>query len=83
MIPLVVFMVWIGVHPNTFLEKMEPSVKHLMTAIKGGNGDEGLRIAANRVAGSSLLVHGGVSSETPPATTNQQPATSNTPGASR
>jgi NADH-quinone oxidoreductase subunit M len=33
MIPLVIFMVWIGVHPNTFLKKMEPSVKHLMTTI--------------------------------------------------
>ncbi|HYC88287.1 MAG TPA: NADH-quinone oxidoreductase subunit M [Thermoanaerobaculia bacterium] len=45
MIPLVVFMVWIGVHPNTFLKKMEPSVKHLMTAVNGGNGDRELRIA--------------------------------------
>ncbi|HJQ37777.1 MAG TPA: NADH-quinone oxidoreductase subunit M, partial [Thermoanaerobaculia bacterium] len=33
MIPLVVFMVWIGVHPTTFLKKMEPSVQHLMTVI--------------------------------------------------
>jgi NADH-quinone oxidoreductase subunit M len=33
MIPLVIFMVWIGVHPNTFLKKMEPSVKHLMTTM--------------------------------------------------
>jgi NADH-quinone oxidoreductase subunit M len=35
MVPLVIFMVWIGVHPNTFLKKMEPSVKHLMTQING------------------------------------------------
>jgi NADH-quinone oxidoreductase subunit M len=35
MIPLVVFMVWIGVHPNTFLKKMEPSVKHLMATMNG------------------------------------------------
>jgi NADH-quinone oxidoreductase subunit M len=34
MVPLLVFMVWIGVHPNTFLKKMEPSVKHLMTTIQ-------------------------------------------------
>lgn len=33
-VPLVVFMVWIGVHPGTFLEKMEPSVKHLMATIQ-------------------------------------------------
>jgi NADH-quinone oxidoreductase subunit M len=35
MVPLVIFMVWIGVHPNTFLKKMEPSVKHLLTTISG------------------------------------------------
>jgi NADH-quinone oxidoreductase subunit M len=40
MVPLVVFMVWIGVHPNTFLKKMEPSVKHLMTTIKGTSGGD-------------------------------------------
>ena len=34
-VPLVIFMVWIGVHPNTFLKKMEPSVKHLLTAVHG------------------------------------------------
>jgi NADH-quinone oxidoreductase subunit M len=34
-VPLVVFMVWIGVHPNTFLKKMEPSVKHLIAQING------------------------------------------------
>ena len=40
MVPLVVLMVWIGVHPNTFLKKMEPSVKHLMTVIHGETGGE-------------------------------------------
>jgi NADH-quinone oxidoreductase subunit M len=33
LVPIVLFMVWIGVHPNTFLKKMEPSVKQLMTRI--------------------------------------------------
>jgi NADH-quinone oxidoreductase subunit M len=37
MIPLIVFMVWIGVHPNTFLKKMEPSVKNLMSSIAPAN----------------------------------------------
>jgi hypothetical protein len=32
-------MVWIGVHPNTFLKKMEPSVKHLLTMVNGGAPD--------------------------------------------
>jgi NADH-quinone oxidoreductase subunit M len=40
MIPLVVFMVWIGVHPTTFLKKMEPSVQHLMTQIGGESGNK-------------------------------------------
>jgi NADH-quinone oxidoreductase subunit M len=33
MIPLVVFMVWIGVAPNTFLRKMEPSVQQLIATV--------------------------------------------------
>ncbi|HVE72336.1 MAG TPA: NADH-quinone oxidoreductase subunit M [Thermoanaerobaculia bacterium] len=45
MIPLVVFMVWIGVHPNTFLKKMEPSVKHLMTTINGPDASGEIRVA--------------------------------------
>ena len=31
-IPLVIFMVWIGIRPNDFLKRMEPSVEALMTA---------------------------------------------------
>jgi NADH-quinone oxidoreductase subunit M len=36
MIPIVIFMVWIGVKPNTFLKKMEPSVKHLLAQVQSG-----------------------------------------------
>ena len=36
MVPLVVLMVWIGVHPNTFLRKMSPSVQKLMTTVQRG-----------------------------------------------
>ncbi len=35
LVPLVVFMVWIGVHPNTFLKKMQPSVQHLIATMNG------------------------------------------------
>jgi NADH-quinone oxidoreductase subunit M len=35
MVPLIIMMVWIGVHPNTFLKKMEPSVRHLVSTING------------------------------------------------
>ncbi|MBW3672133.1 MAG: NADH-quinone oxidoreductase subunit M [Acidobacteria bacterium] len=33
-LPLVLFMVWIGVHPETFLEKTRPSVKALMATVE-------------------------------------------------
>jgi len=33
-IPLVILMVWIGVHPNTFLRKMSPSVTQLLSVVK-------------------------------------------------
>lgn len=35
LVPLVVFMVWIGVHPTTFLKKMQPSVQHLIATMNG------------------------------------------------
>src|SRR5438552_5026956 len=34
LVPLIVLMVWIGVHPSTFLEKMSPSVKELISVVK-------------------------------------------------
>ncbi len=34
MVPLVVLMVWIGVHPQTFLRPMQPSVKQLLAVVK-------------------------------------------------
>jgi len=33
-LPLIVMMVWIGVHPNTFLKRMSPSVNELLTVVK-------------------------------------------------
>src|SRR5207253_884869 len=36
MVPLVVLMVWIGVHPNTFLRKMAPSVEQLIATVERG-----------------------------------------------
>jgi NADH-quinone oxidoreductase subunit M len=35
LVPLIVLMVWIGVYPRTFLEPMTPSVKRLMSVVKG------------------------------------------------
>ena len=48
-VPLVIFMVWIGVKPNTFLKKMEPSVKHLLTTVQGGSGGEKTMVASGGV----------------------------------
>jgi NADH-quinone oxidoreductase subunit M len=39
MVPIVILMVWIGVHPNTFLKKMEPSVKHLIATMTTQRGE--------------------------------------------
>ncbi len=38
MVPLVVLMVWIGVHPNTFTRKMTPSVQQLLTTVQNRGG---------------------------------------------
>jgi NADH-quinone oxidoreductase subunit M len=63
LVPLVIFMVWIGVHPNTFLKKMEPSVKHLMTQI--GNADTRTPMMANEKHRKPAEV---ASTATPPRT---------------
>jgi NADH-quinone oxidoreductase subunit M len=34
-IPLIVMMIWIGVHPNTFLRKMTPSVQQVLNIVNG------------------------------------------------
>jgi NADH-quinone oxidoreductase subunit M len=40
LVPIIVLMVWIGVHPNTFLKKMEPSVKQLLAVVNGQRGGD-------------------------------------------
>ena len=47
MVPLIVMMVWIGVHPNTFLRKMTPSVQRLLTTVQNG-GERGQMMVASR-----------------------------------
>jgi len=92
MVPLVLFMVWIGVHPNTFLKKMQPSVTHLIATINGETDQKMLRVASSelpdslRVASSELPDTLRVASselpgsdrldETPLVTRNPQLATS-------
>jgi NADH-quinone oxidoreductase subunit M len=38
MVPLIILMVWIGLYPNPFLRKMEPSVKQLLAVVKSESG---------------------------------------------
>ena len=35
MVPLLVFVFWIGVYPNTFFDKMNPSLENLIKQVKG------------------------------------------------
>jgi NADH-quinone oxidoreductase subunit M len=34
LVPILIFVVWIGVYPNTFLAPMEPSVKHFIRQVE-------------------------------------------------
>ena len=35
MAPLVALMIWIGVHPTPFLERMEPSIEVVLERVEG------------------------------------------------
>ncbi len=35
MLPLLIFIFWIGLYPNTFLEKMNPALDNLVSQVKG------------------------------------------------
>jgi len=35
MLPLLLFVFWIGVYPNTFFEKMNPALEQLIDQVKG------------------------------------------------
>jgi NADH-quinone oxidoreductase subunit M len=48
MVPLVVLMVWIGVHPNTFLRKMSPSVQKLLKTVQMRDHDRGRAMVAQQ-----------------------------------
>jgi NADH-quinone oxidoreductase subunit M len=45
LVPLMVLMVWIGVHPNTFLRKMAPSVKQLLNTVEKTREGSGTMVA--------------------------------------
>ena len=35
MLPLLLFVFWIGVYPNTFFDKMNPAIEQLIQQVKG------------------------------------------------
>jgi len=77
-VPLLIFMVWIGVHPNTFLKKMEPSVRHLMTSIApaGAHTGAGQTTTAQKPAPSATQI-ASEASGAQRVPMNQQPVTGN------
>ena len=69
MAPLVALMIWIGVHPTPFLERMEPSIEVVLERV------EGARAAAGGTMDAATLVDAGV---IPPETkTGDTPAGEN------
>ena len=63
-VPLVIFMVWIGVHPNTFLKKMEPSVKQLVATIQRQAPSDRTPMVATTAPPSPLRGEGRLSRQT-------------------
>jgi len=49
MVPILVFIIWIGIYPKPFLDKMQVSVEHLIEQIKyTKNIDEGEKREAKK-----------------------------------
>jgi NADH-quinone oxidoreductase subunit M len=85
-VPLIVLMIWIGVHPNTFLRKMTPSVQQLLATVNGidtpkamvaeNAATAGSRPAAHRVALAVRLAAASRGPASPPPLPNdRQPST--------
>ena len=53
MAPLVALMIWIGVHPTPFLERMEPSIEVVLERVEDG------RVGAGAVPDAPMLVEDG------------------------
>ena len=58
--PLVALMIWVGVHPTPFLERMEPSVQVVLERV------EGARTAAQRSAPERVIADSGAGEEAEP-----------------
>jgi NADH-quinone oxidoreductase subunit M len=55
-VPLIILMVWIGVHPNTFLNKMTPSVQKLLATVRGEEQSEIMLTSKTVVSGQWSVV---------------------------
>jgi len=64
LVPLFVFIVWIGVHPNTFLSRMSPSVQQLLSQVQHEREHKVLQARVGQPPALSgqageLAIHGG------------------------
>ncbi len=54
MAPLLIFIFWIGVYPNTFLEKMNPAVNQLIEQVTGEKPQVIIPVAPAAVPGHAV-----------------------------
>ena len=57
LVPIVVFIVLIGIYPNAFLKKMEPTVNKLITSVQTKQA-QGMNLAAARRENESKVAPG-------------------------
>ena len=55
MVPLVALMIWIGVHPTPFLERMEPSIEVVLERVEDARADTGPVTGAPTLAGAAIV----------------------------
>ena len=55
MVPLVALMIWIGVHPTPFLERMEPSIEVILERVEDARADAGPAAGAPTLAGAVIV----------------------------
>lgn len=68
-VPLVIFMVWIGIHPETFLEKTRPSVKALLAVVEENRaGDDDIYVLTETTPAADDQQQTSI-----PATADEQP----------
>ena len=75
MAPLVGLMIWIGVHPTPFLERMEPSVQVVLERVEDARADAGAAGEAAAVAAGESPVPAENADDRPPGPAPDEPDT--------